>query len=283
MNKDKQNYENIAISYEFFPPKDFKSEKESFLLEVSKLSKCNPSLISLTCSACGKNSENTDITLCTLTENFDTQIMPHLTCICNTKDDIDRRLETYKNLKCKKILALRGDEPTDGRECFGDFKHADELVKYIKSKTNFDIAVAGYPEGHFSSPSIESDLKYLQQKVNFGATEIYTQMFFDNNKFYKFVDSLDKLKIKTPVIAGIMPVISYNQLSKMTQLANITIPNKFKEKLEKYKNTPSSIKEIGIEYTTKQCQDLILHGVRHLHFFTLNHAYSTLKILEGII
>ena len=152
---------------------------------------------------------------------------------------------------------------------------------FIKSKTDLSIAVAGYPEGHIESPDLETDLKYLKQKVETGADVIYTQLFFNNDKFYDFVEKVRELGITQPVIPGIMPIISAKQVKKMTSLARIEVPKSICEKLEKY--STADLKEFGIEYASKQCEGLIDFGVKGLHFFTLNRAYSTSKILDNIL
>lgn len=270
-----------VISYEIFPPKNF-DDIDKLKDELDKLCYFKPAFVSLTCSAGGSKNSNTIKTLDYICKNTNINIMPHLTCICNSKENINEKINKIKSYKIENILALRGDLIEDNKFCATDFQFANELVKYLSDSTNFSIGVAGYPEGHIDSPDIKTDLIHLKNKVNSGADAIFTQLFFDNNKFYKFTENIEKLGITKPIAAGIMPIISYKQVEKMTKLARITIPGDLRKNLEKYKDDSLSMKEFGIEYCITQCQDLIKNGVNGLHFFTLDKSYSTCEILKNI-
>ena len=270
-----------VLSFEVFPP-DSEVKVSALFDEIRILNEFKPEFISLT-----RSSNNDNLALAreihkTLLDEIKTPVIPHFTCIKSNKKDIIKDLENLKELRTKNILALRGDKPEDYDEEKCDFKHANELVKYLNENTDFGIAVAGYPEGHIESEDLESDIKYLKEKVNSGADVIITQMFFDNNKYYNFCEKLEKKGIKIPIIPGIMPILSTKQIDKMTTLAKITIPPKLKNTLEKHSEDKKYIKEFGIEYSSIQCEDLITNEVKGLHFFTLNKAYSTSKILENI-
>lgn len=275
------NSGKTVISFEVFPP-DTDDSIENLYDEIEILKQHNPQFISLTCGAAGKNNDNSKKVLTDLKKRFQIDIMPHFTCICSKKEFIDENLEFIKSLGTENVLALRGDIPKDKIEICNDFCHADELVKYLKLKTNFSIAVAGYPEGHIESPSFEDDIKNLKKKIDAGADAIITQMFFDNNKFYRFVDTVQKSGISIPIIAGIMPIISLKQLQRMTSLAKVTIPQKLLHKIEKQYTDKNYIKNIGIEFATEQCRELKDNGIKGLHFFTLNLSYSTVNILNNI-
>src|SRR5574344_2187789 len=217
------------LSFEVFPPKDdldgFKKDK---LIEVLKdLKKFKPSLISLTHGAGGTNREASLDLVKRIKKETSLEIMPHFTCVCSSKNQIEQYLEDIKELKIENILALRGDEPQNIDVCHLDFKYANELVSFIKANTELSIGVAGYPEGHIACPSLELDIRNLKRKVNAGADVIYTQLFFDNEKFYKFIDLIRKEGIEIPVAAGILPVTSYNQLNKMINLCRVSLPEKF--------------------------------------------------------
>lgn len=274
--------DKTVISFEVFPP-DCAEKFEKLYSEIEILKNYNPQFISLTCGAAGKNNENTKTVLKTLKTRFQIDIMPHFTCMCSSKDFIGKNLEFITSLGVENILALRGDIPQDLKNICTDFCHANELVEYLKSKTNFSIAVAGYPEGHIESQSLEEDLKHLKNKVRAGADAIITQMFFDNNKFFGFCERVESAGISQPVIAGIMPIISCKQLEKMTKLAKITIPQELKSKIEIHADDKDYIKNLGIEFASKQCEELLKHRVKGLHFFTLNKAHSTAKILDNIL
>ena len=275
MRLDEIYKEKLQISFEVFPEENI-SNVYNVLAELKKY---NPSLVSLTYGAGGKNKEFSKSIVRELKSEYN--LMPHFTCICNNKENVENDIINLESLGIKNILALRGDIPDDNTVCYMDFKHANDLVRFIKSKTDLSIGVAGYPEGHIESPDLETDLKYLKQKVETGADVIYTQLFFNNDKFYSFVEKVRKLGIDKPIIPGVMPIISKKQVDKMTKLARIEVPKIVCEKLEKYSS--SDLKEFGVEYASKQCEGLIDFGVKGLHFYTLNKAYSTSKILDNVV
>ena len=266
--------EKLQISFELFPEENISNVYKA----LSELKEYEPALVSLTYGAGGKNKEFSAEIIRNLKNEFN--LMPHFTCICNSKENVEKDIANLVNLGIKNILALRGDIPEDNTVCYMDFKHANDLVDFIKSKTDLSIGVAGYPEGHIESPDIDTDLRYLKQKVEAGADIIYTQLFFNNDKFYSFVEKVRKMGIDKPVIPGIMPIISQKQVNKMTNLARIEVPKFVREKLEKY--STADLKEFGVEYATKQCEDLVNFGVKGLHFYTLNKTYSTSKILDNL-
>ena len=270
-----------TISFEVFPP-DGCEKLKNLCDEITILEKFNPAFISLTYGAGGKNSGELKHVLETLHKNFQTEIMPHFTCMCSSKSFIDKNLEFLKSIGTENILALRGDKPVDGNITCTDFCYSNELVKYLKEKTNFSIAVAGYPEGHIEAATLEDDINNLKKKIDEGADAIFTQLFFENEKFYQYREKLVQKGITTPVIAGIMPIFSLQQLNKMTSLARITVPENFLRKIQQHENDKTYIKNLGIEFATSQCEDLLKNNVKGLHFFTLNKSYSTAEILKNI-
>ncbi len=274
--------EKTVISFEIYPP-DCEEKFDRLNSEIKVLNKYNPQFFSLTCGASGKKNPYSKTVLENLSRTIKTGIMPHFTCISSSKDEIDNHINFLKKLGTENILALRGDLPENSTDVCKDFCHANELVEYLKHKTDFSIAVAGYPEGHIESSSLKEDLENLKKKIDSGADAIFTQMFFQNEKFYSYLETLEKNGINVPVIAGIMPIISAKQLEKMTQLARITIPSELKQKIEKHSTDKNYIKNLGIEFSTAQCKELLANNVKGLHFFTLNRAYSTSKILDNIL
>ena len=274
------NSHNPAISFEVFPPKKGEEEFGILLDELNQLKRFNPALVSLTYGAGGNN--NSSMKLVELL-NRDFNVMPHFTCVCNDRAGVELHIKEIETMGINNILALRGDIPQDKSLCKTDFKHANELIEFIKAKTDLSIGCAGYPEGHIESLSIADDIQNLKKKVDAGAAAIYTQLFFDNEKFFSYIEAVRKIGINVPIIAGLMPVISTKQIERMTSMAKISIPKKLSEGLEKYKDSPSALKEFGIEFGTQQCCGLIEQGVQGLHFYTLNKSYSTAKILENIL
>ncbi len=282
--KDIYSQDNkTVISYEIFPPKnDETGEKtEKLYSEIAELNKFSPALISVTYGAGGSNkAQSLEIVQELCAKKFN--VMPHFTCVCSNKEQINKYLSELSKLNIENILALKGDEPQDCLVCHRDFRYANELVEYLKSETNFSIAVAGYPEGHIEAPDLQTDIKNLKRKINAGSDAIFTQMFFDNDKFFRYIELLEKENIKVPVIAGILPILSYQQLDKMLSLAKVTVPKKLMENLEKFKDNKDDIKKLGIDFATEQCAQLIENGVKGLHFFTLNKSYSVSNILKNL-
>ena len=267
--------DKTVISFEVFPPK---SETENLLKEIKILVNHNPAFISLTYGAGG--NENKSFSLLKNIKNTGINVMPHFTCITSTKENIEKDIKKLSKLGTENILALRGDIPQDKSLMKHDFHYANELVSFIKEKTNLSAGVAGYPEGHIESPDLKTDIENLKRKVDAGADAIFTQLFFENGLFFDYVNRVRDAGIMVPVIAGIMPVISEKQVNKMTSMANISVPKKLKEALEKYHD--NALLDFGIEFATEQCTELIKENVKGLHFYTLNKAYSTNKILDNI-
>lgn len=268
------------FSFEIFPPKEL-SDYPKLITETQKLKQLNPAFISLTWNAGGCGNSSFELIKLIKAQNFN--IMPHFTCISSTKNEVLKHLQGLHSLNIENILALRGDIPSDKTLCKKDFCFANELVEFIKNNSNLSIAVAGYPEGHIDANSITEDIDNLKKKIDAGADAIITQLFFDNSKFYKYVELLRKKGITTPIIAGIMPILSQKQIDKMTRLANITLPDIVKENLEKYKDSPSDLQEFGIDFSSQQCQNLIESNVEGLHFFTLNKMKTSINILNNIL
>lgn len=273
--KDCRLPKNPTISFEVFPPKD--GNFSNLFERVRELKKYNPALISLTYGAGGSTR---DLSLEILKSFLDLElnVMPHFTCVGTTKELIEHYIIQIENMGIENILALRGD--IIGENKVFDFKYANELVEFIYEKTTLSIGVAGYPEGHIESPTIESDIANLKKKIDAGASAIFTQMFFNNEKFYNYVEKVRNYGINLPIIAGIMPVRSVKQLEKMTSVAKIEIPEKLIEQFEKF---PEDIKKIGTEFTIHQCQDLIDNQIEGLHFFTLNHSDQISEVLDNIL
>ncbi len=267
------------ISFEIFPPqKDF----DKLLNEINILKSYNPEFISITCSS--KNTNNTSIeTLKNIKKELDINLMPHFTCIGSKKEDIKSNLNYLENIGVENILALRGDEPENQENIYKDFRYANDLVKFIKQETNLSIGVAGYPEGHIEAPDIYTDIENLKKKVDAGAEAIFTQLFFNNDKFFSYIQLVRDAGIEIPIIAGIMPIVNYHQITKMLSLAKISVPKVLQEKIEKYKDDEKSMTEFGIDFASYQSQQLIDAEVKGIHFYTLNRSYSTAQILENIL
>lgn len=269
-----------VISYEVFPPKDDAdgSKLESLFAELNKLLVFNPSLVSVTYGAGGTNQNESVEILKRIKSDLKVSPMPHFTCVSTGLDNINKYLNTVEQLEIENILALRGDIPENGNIC-QDFKHADDLIRYIKSNTKLSVAAACYPEMHKEAESLEKDIFYLKQKVESGADVVYTQMFFNNDHYFSFVEKCEKVGINVPIIPGILPVTSFKQLSRMAQLCRVEIPARFLSLLEKHQEDKDYIKKCGIEFASVQCSELAANKARGFHFYTLNKAFAVNEIL----
>jgi methylenetetrahydrofolate reductase (NADPH) len=270
-----------SLSFEFFPPKN--KEKEMLLFKtIEKLSKYSPDFASITYSPTGLSKEKSIMWSKALKYKFNIEPMMHITCISSTKDEVSKILQQLKNDSIENVLALRGDILDN--ETFlrnSAFSHAIDLIKYIKSLDDFCIGCAGYPEGHIECKNLEKDVDYLSKKIDAGAQFIITQLFFNNTHFYNFMNLITKKGIKVPVISGIMPITSFNQILKFTNICGATIPEKLIEKLQN--KSDDYVFNVGTEYTYNQCIDLIEKGFKRLHFYTLNNSKAVEIILQKLL
>jgi methylenetetrahydrofolate reductase (NADPH) len=273
------NKKQRLLSFEFFPPK--KIENEAVLFEtIEKLKKYKPDFVSVTYGAGGSTREQTVKWIKDIKNNYDLEVMMHLTCIASSKDKIDSIVKELKANNIENILALRGDLPEDmpEEEIFQDFRYASELVSYLKQISDFSLGVAGYPEAHAECKDLEKDVENLKIKVDQGADFIITQLFFDNNYFYNYLDILAKKNINVPVIPGIMPITNLKQVLRFTEMCSVSIPDSIIKKMEN--KSKEDMYKIGIDYAVKQCEDLLKNNVRGLHFYTLNKSAATEEILS---
>ena len=264
------------VSFEIFPPKD--GDISELFDELRILKKYNPALVSLTYGADG-GTRDFSFDILRMILDLEMTPMPHFTCICSTKELIEHYIVQIENMGIENILALRGDKNEDEEFCSPDFRYANELVEYIREKTTLSIGVAGYPEGHPETESLDEDIDYLKRKIDAGASAIFTKMFFDNDKFYKYTDLVREAGIDVPIIPGIMPVRSLEQVQQMIGATNVGLPSDLRDKLEEF---PEDASKIGVEFAISQCQNLIDNKVCGLHFFTLNKSDMVSDILDNI-
>ena len=265
------------VSFEIFPPKG--NDISSLYEELRLLKRFEPVLISLTYGANGAANRFSIEDMKSI-RDLEFNLMPHFTCVSSLKNEVEDHIVSVENLGIENILALRGDIPDYIRRDELDFKYANELVEFIKEKTTLSIGVAGYPETHPESKDIKEDIHNLKRKVDAGASVIFTQLFFDNEKYYRYVENVRKAGIEVPVVPGVMPIRSLKHIEKMISMTKVTMPKALKDKFEKY---PDDTKKIGTEFCISQCQDLIEFGVPGLHYFILNHSDQISQILENIL
>jgi len=273
-----------GVAFEFFPPKGEKGKK-SLKATVEALRQYNPLYASMTYGAGGGTQEKTKEAVCMLLAEGTFEVMPHLTCIGADGGSIKSLLDEYKENGIENIMALRGDPPQD--TCNFDFSkqefpYASRLVKYIKQNSHFCIGVAVYPEGHIEASSLEEDMEHTKQKIDAGADFAVTQMFFDNSYYYAFLERTRKKGINIPILPGILPLTDIAKVKQFTSICRTTIPRNIEEEMGRFADRPLEMEKVGIDFTIKQCRDLIKNGASQLHFFTLNKPAVIAAILKAI-
>lgn len=274
-----------TLSFEFFPPKTAEQETQLFRA-IGELKNFNPDFVSVTYGALGTTREKTFYWAGKIKKDFQIEPVAHLTCIAATRQSILEQLETLEKMEVENILALRGDPPAESKRFNpppDGFRYAKELISFIKKeKPGFCLGAAGYPEGHPEAENLTRDIENLKEKIEAGAEYVITQLFFDNNHYFNFVERCRKAGITTPIIAGIMPITSYKLIKKMTRVCGATIPPRLLSELEKNRSNLEAVKKIGIEQAVKQCQELLRQDIPGLHFFVLNQSGPISQILSQL-
>jgi methylenetetrahydrofolate reductase (NADPH) len=272
-----------SLSFEFFPSKDAAAEARLFQT-ITKLKGYEPTFVSVTYGAGGGTLRNTRKVVLRIKEETSLTTMPHLTCVEQSEKDLDNILKDYKSHGIENVLALRGDPPK-GTDKFiahpEGFCYAIDLVRLAVTVGGYSIGVAVYPEGHTEAPNLETDMYYTRQKINAGADFAITQMFFDNRFFYNFMERAGKVGITIPIIPGIMPITDIEKIKRFGQMTGATLPKSIVEPMEKAAS-PGEARKLGIEFATKQCEDLRQNGVKYFHFYTLNQSQAVSEIVDNL-
>ena len=273
------NSGKATLSFEFFPPKDDAGYEQLFHA-IEELRPLSPDYVSVTYRPGGSSRDKTLQLVSRIQSELAIRAMAHLTCVGHSQEEIGEFLDRLWDKGIANVLALRGDPPAG--EHFtpheNGFGYASELVPFVRARHDFCVAVAGYPEGHPQCLNRTRDLEMLKAKVDHGASLIITQLFFDNDDFYRWRDAARKMGITVPIIAGIMPILSATQIKRMVMMCGAKIPHPLLLKLESLDNDPVAVRAAGMEHTLQQCQDLIDNGVEGLHFYTLNKSKATAEI-----
>jgi methylenetetrahydrofolate reductase (NADPH) len=284
--KIKKLFENkkIVLSFEIFPPKK-NYPIDTIYKTIEELSELSPDYISVTYGASGTSESHRTLEIASLIKNkYNIESLAHLTCINSSKDKIFNLLEELKNNNVENILALRGDLPIENKNfpMPHQYKYAVDLIKHIKSFGHFSIGAACYPEGHIESKNIDNEIIYLKEKIDVGTDYLISQLFFENEHFYSFINKLEKNNIKIPVQAGIMPVINKKQIEKIVFLSGAYLPEKFLKILNTYEDNPKALEDAGIAYACDQIVDLITSGVRGIHLYAMNRPKVIKRIISNI-
>jgi len=282
----KQAAKKPVVSFEFFPPKTDEGDRALLEKHIPALLQAKPDFCSVTYGAGGSTRDKTLMIVDRIQREHKLTALAHLTCVNHTRDEVQAVLEKIRALGCKNILALRGDAPGGGEFQLtpGGFEFTSQLVQFIRGQNEFSIGVAGFPEGHIANKiGKHDDWRHLKEKVDAGADFILTQLFFDNADFFEFRDYVaGKLGVRVPLVPGIVSILSASQITKFTQLCGAKIPSKLAEKLEQLKDDDDAAIKFGIEYATRQCEELLRAGVPGLHFYTLNKSRSTVQVVKNL-
>ena len=273
-----------TVSCEFFPPREEDGIPAVFRA-IDRVRAYNPDFISVTYGAGGSTRDFTERITMQVKQETDLEVMAHLTCVAQTREDVHGVLERLDDAGVENVIALRGDPPR-GQENFvpadGGFSHATELIDHIRSNFDFGLAAACYPEGHTESPDLDFDINYAREKVNRGADFLITQLFYDNRYFFEFMERAHKAGIDVPVIPGVLPILNTAQIRRFTSLCGATIPPELDSKLEQYSEDDNAVRELGVEYASRQVAELWENGVPGVHFYVLNRSYSVSRILANL-
>lgn len=276
--------ERRSISCEFFPPRE-QAGIPGVLRAIDRIRAYNPDFVSVTYGAGGSTRAFTEEITLRAKQETDLEVMAHLTCVGQTKEEVQGVLERLDLEGIDNVIALRGDPPrgeTDFVPVAGGFHHATELLQHVRDNFQFGLAAACYPEGHAESPDLATDLEFAKLKVEAGADFLITQLFYDNNDFFDFLDRARQTGINVPIVPGVLPILSTAQIRRFTSLCGSKIPPVLDRKLDKFADDDDAVRELGVEYATEQVRELWDAGVPGVHFYVLNRSYSVSKILDNL-
>ncbi|MDE6737587.1 MAG: methylenetetrahydrofolate reductase [NAD(P)H] [Lachnospiraceae bacterium] len=284
MTQNNSTLKKSHLSFEVFPPK--KDDEFGNVYQILRdLGKLNPDYISCTYGAGGSRAGKTIEITSFIQKELHIDAIAHITCVGFTKEDLEQNCTALKAAGVSRVLALRGDRPqamTDEQFNSREFYYAGDLVRYLKEHTTLDISGACYPEKHFESPSLEEDLRHLKEKVDAGISSLISQMFFDNQYFYRFLDKARALNINVPIHAGIMPITTAKQLGTTVSLSGSSVPKELADIIATYGDDKEDMRKAGIDYAVRQIRDLQEHGVDGIHIYSMNKVKTTTEICSMI-
>ena len=283
---DAQLARRPVISFEFFPTKTPEGERTLLEKTIPALSPLKPDFCSVTYGAGGSTRQKTLNIVDRIQRDHGLTAMAHMTCVNATREETAGVLNQARSLGIKNILALRGDPPGGLSEFVktdGGFEFSYELVRFVKDEGGFSIGVAGFPEGHIANTDGKhADWRHLKHKVDQGADFVITQLFFNNKDYFEFRDYLTALGVRVPLVPGIMPVLNAGQIKRIVSLCAADLPASMVNELDKRGDNDEAVLQYGIDYATRQCEELLREGAPGLHFYTLNKARSTTEIMANL-
>lgn len=284
MINDLLNKTKTSLSFEVSPPKT-EDEFQAIFSKLDSLASLHPDFISCTYGAGGSRAGKTVEIASYIQNQLHIDTIAHMTCVGFKQDDLKKNCELLEQEGIRYVMALRGDRPqamTDEQFNGREFYYASDMVRYLKANTSLRIAGACYPEKHYEAESFESDLSHLKEKVDAGAEFLITQMFFDNNIFYRFMECARNKGITVPICAGIMPIISAKQLGTSVTLSGSSIPKELADTIATYGENKEDMRKAGLDYAIRQIHGLKEHGVDGIHLYTMNWPKTTAEIVAQI-
>ncbi|MCE9673920.1 methylenetetrahydrofolate reductase [NAD(P)H] [Myxococcus stipitatus] len=283
--RNRLNPSNPCFSFEFFPPKTDEGVA-NLLRTLDELAPLEPGFVSVTYGAGGSTRDRTVELVTRIKAQTGIEAMAHLTCVGHTRDELRELLQRLAEARVENVLVLRGDPPL-GEKTFvptqGGFAYASELVRFIREEDfTFCMGGACYPEGHVETASRDDDLRHLKAKVDEGLDFVVTQLFFDNAFYFDFVERARRAGINVPIVPGIMPITNYEQVQRFTRMCGATVPMRLALQLERVKDQPDALVQLGVAHATVQCMELLSRGVPGIHFYTLNKSPATRMIVSAL-
>lgn len=281
MKTSKLFKEKTVLSYEVFPPKT-EDDAHTIYETLDGIREVMPDFISVTYGAGGgTNCAKTLEIAAAVKHQYKIESVAHLRGIDLSRQEVLRIISELEENGIENVLALRGDVMPDTVPA-GDFRYADELVAFIRERSDLDILAACYPEGHPECESIAKDIEHLKRKVDAGASQLITQFFLDNEDFYRFLERTQAAGISIPIQAGIMPVTNRKSIERMVKMCGIKLPKKFMRIMERYEHSPAALRDAGIAYAIDQIIDLLAHDVDGIHLYIMNKPYTAKRIYEAV-
>jgi methylenetetrahydrofolate reductase (NADPH) len=283
--RNRLNPSNPCYSFEFFPPKTDEGTR-SLLKTLEDLAPLAPGFVSVTYGAGGSTRDRTLELVTRIKQTTGIEAMAHVTCVGHSLDELRELLDRLAAARIENVLALRGDPPK-GEETFvpaaGGCRYASELVEFIRANDYpFCVGSAGYPEGHVETASREEDLRNLKRKVDAGCDFVISQLFFDNAFYFDFVERARRVGINVPIVPGIMPITNFDQVTRFTRMCGATVPMRLALELERVKDKPDAVVQLGVAHATVQCLELLARGVPGIHVYTLNKSPATRRIVSAL-
>jgi methylenetetrahydrofolate reductase (NADPH) len=274
-----------VFSFEFFPPKTDEGANNLMRTAADLKERVEPDFISVTYGAGGSTRDRTHQVVTRIQSELGVTGLAHLTCVGATADEIGSVVRRLEAAGVRNVLALRGDPP-EGESSFasteGGFDHATDLIAYLQEHHGVCIGGACYPEKHPEADSADEDLRFAKLKQDSGADFLTTQLFFDSDLYFGFVERARSAGITIPIVPGIMPVTNVAQVQRFTKMCGASLPEGLLERLRPVKDDPGAVMATGIEYAITQCRDLLERGAPGIHFYTLNKSHATRSILAAL-